>query len=69
MVSSIQVPFDNMSDALEAGRNGQVWGVIHFGQNFTEEYEIRQADGDLAKLENIFRSRISVTIDSSSEFK
>lgn len=56
-----------MSEALEAGRNGEVWGVIHFGQNFTEEYEIRQSLGDSAKLENILRSRISINIDSSSE--
>jgi hypothetical protein len=44
-----------------------VWGVIHFGQNFTEEYEIRQSLGDSAKLDNILRSRISINIDSSSE--
>ena len=61
-----QVPYDNLSDALEAGRNGQVWGVIHFGHNFTEEFEIRQEAGDSATLENIIRSRISVNMDSSS---
>ena len=55
-----------MSEALEAGRNGQVWGVIHFGHNFTEEFEIRQEAGDSATLENIIRSRITVNMDSSS---
>ncbi|XP_046651597.1 ABC transporter G family member 20-like [Daphnia pulicaria] len=63
----IQVPYDNVSEALEAGRNGQVWGVIHFGHNFTEEFEIRQEAGDSATLENIIRSRISVNIDSSNK--
>jgi hypothetical protein len=55
-----------VSEALEAGRNGQVWGVIHFGHNFTEEFEIRQEAGDSATLENIIRSRITVNMDSSS---
>jgi hypothetical protein len=55
-----------VSEALEAGRNGQVWGVIHFGHNFTGEFEIRQEAGDSATLENIIRSRITVNMDSSS---
>ncbi|EFX79372.1 ABC protein, subfamily ABCH [Daphnia pulex] len=63
----IQVPYDNVSEALEAGRNGQVWGVIHFGHNFTKEFQIRQEAGDSATLENIIRSRISVNIDSSNQ--
>jgi hypothetical protein len=58
-----------VSDAIEAGRNGKVWGVIHFGKNFTEEFEVRQANGDSSDFDNIIRSRISVNMDSSSEFK
>lgn len=58
-----------MSEALEAGKNGEVWGVIHFGHNFSEEFEKRQADGDSATLENIIRSRISINMDSSSKAK
>ena len=65
----MQVSYDNVSDAMEAGRNGQVWGVIHFGRNFTEEFEIRQTEGDSATVENIIRSRISVNVDSSSELR
>jgi hypothetical protein len=41
--------------------------VIHFGRNFTEEFEVRQTEGDAANLENIMRSRISINMDSSSE--
>ncbi|KAI9558715.1 ABC protein [Daphnia sinensis] len=63
----IQVPFENISDALEAGKNGHVWGVVHFGHNFTEEFELRQMEGDSATMENIMRSRISVNMDSSNQ--
>ncbi|XP_057368473.1 ABC transporter G family member 20-like [Daphnia carinata] len=63
----IQMPYGSISDALEAGKNGQVWGVIHFGHNFTQEFEIRQSVGDSASLENIIRSRISVNMDSSNQ--
>ncbi|KAI9558718.1 ABC protein [Daphnia sinensis] len=63
----IQMPYGSISDAFEAGKNGQVWGVIHFGHNFTEEFEIRQSVGDSASLENIIRSRISINMDSSNQ--
>jgi hypothetical protein len=53
---------------MDAGKNGRVWGVIHFGRNFTEEFEIRQSEGDSVNLENIIRSRISINMDSSSKF-
>ncbi|XP_046456397.1 ABC transporter G family member 20-like isoform X2 [Daphnia pulex] len=60
----IQVPYENLSDALEAGRNGQVWGVIHFGQNFTEEFEMRE---DSTSKENIIGRQINITMDSSNQ--
>ncbi len=56
-----------MSNALEAGKNGHVWGVIHFGHNFTEEFEIRQSIGDSANIDNILRSQIGINVDSSSK--
>ncbi|XP_046459302.1 ABC transporter G family member 20-like isoform X2 [Daphnia pulex] len=62
----VQVPYQSLPDAMEAGRNGQVWGVIHFGHNFTEEFEIRQTEGDSTNVDNIIRSRISVNVDSSN---
>ncbi len=65
----MQVPYQSLPDAMEAGRDGQVWGVIHFGQNFTEEFEIRQTEGDSSNVDNIIRSRISVNVDSSSELR
>ncbi|EFX70382.1 ABC protein, subfamily ABCH [Daphnia pulex] len=63
----IQIPYDNISDALVAGKKGHVWGVIHFGHNFTEEFEVRQSEGDSANLKNIIRSRISINMDSSNQ--
>jgi hypothetical protein len=42
--------------------------VFHFGKNFTQEFEVRQSNGDSADLDNIIRSRISVNMDASSEF-
>ncbi|XP_046645726.1 ABC transporter G family member 20-like [Daphnia pulicaria] len=63
----IQVPYENVSAAIEAGRHGKVWGVIHFGKNFTQEFEMRQSNGDSAELDNIIRSRISINMDSSNQ--
>jgi hypothetical protein len=54
---------------MEAGKRNDVWGVMHFGHNFTEEFELRQNNGDSASLENIIRSRISVNMDSTSKLK
>ncbi len=61
-----QVPYDNLSDALGAGRNGEVWGVIHFGENFTQEFELRE---ETISKENIIGRQINITLDSSSEQK
>ena len=66
-LSWLQVPYDNVSKALEAGKKGQVWGMIHFGHNFSEEFEIRQDAGDSATVENIIRSKISINMDSTSK--
>ncbi|EFX70380.1 ABC protein, subfamily ABCH [Daphnia pulex] len=63
----VQVPYESMSNALEAGKNGHVWGVIHFGHNFTEEFEIRQSIGDSANIDNILRSQIGINVDSSNQ--
>ena len=57
-----------MDDAIEATRRGEVWGVIHFGQNFTDELVVRQSDGNSADNETIVNSRISITLDWSSKF-
>jgi hypothetical protein len=46
-----------------------VWGVVHFGQNFTDEIIIRQSDGSASSNETVIGSRIGVTMDFSSEFQ
>ncbi|KAI9558879.1 ABC protein [Daphnia sinensis] len=60
----IQVPYENVSDGIEAGRRGHVWGVVHFGRNFTEEFEMREW---AVELENIIGRRINVYMDSSNQ--
>lgn len=47
---------------------GKVWGVVHFGQNFTDEIMVRQADGTSADNDTIIASQIGVQMDYSSEF-
>ncbi|XP_046464439.1 ABC transporter G family member 20-like [Daphnia pulex] len=63
----IQVPFQSVSEALDAVKRGKVWGVVHFPQNFTDELVVRRADGKFADKETILASRIAITLDSSSQ--
>ncbi|EFX78468.1 ABC protein, subfamily ABCH [Daphnia pulex] len=63
----IQVPYPNLSSAIEATRTGEVWGVVHFGQNFTDEIIIRQSDGSASSNETVIGSRIGVTMDFSNQ--
>lgn len=58
-----------MPSAIEATRNGEVWGVVHFGRNFTDEIIVRQSDGSASSNETVVGSRIGVTMDFSSEFQ
>jgi hypothetical protein len=61
------VPFHNLDDAVEATRRGEVWGVIHFPQNFTDELVVRQSDGNSADNATILGSQIGVRLDWSSK--
>nr|CAH0102208.1 unnamed protein product [Daphnia galeata] len=63
----IQVPYQSLSDALDATLRGTVWGVIHFGHNFTEELLERQINGNAVDKETIQASRIGITLDWSNE--
>ncbi|XP_046646482.1 ABC transporter G family member 20-like isoform X3 [Daphnia pulicaria] len=63
----VQVPFKSLSDAIDATKRGEVWGVVHFGQNFTDELVVRQADGNHADNETILASRIAITLDWSNQ--
>uniref|UniRef100_A0A0P6D3Z3 ABC transporter G family member n=1 Tax=Daphnia magna TaxID=35525 RepID=A0A0P6D3Z3_9CRUS len=63
----IQVQYANVSDALEAGRKGQVWGVVHFSWNFSKEFEMRELNGDAADLANVIGSQIGINMDSSNQ--
>lgn len=64
----VQIPYTNYTEALEATRRGDVWGVIHFGQNFTDELMVRQADGSHVDNATLQASSIGVSLDWSSKF-
>nr|QST15012.1 ABCH-like protein [Diaphanosoma celebensis] len=63
----VQVPFKQLDAAVEATRRGEVWGVIHFPQNFTDELVVRQSDGNDADNETIMASQIGVRLDWSNQ--
>ena len=52
---------------MDATRNGDIWGVVHFPHNFSKFYDIRTTDGKESTNETIIGSRIAVTLDWSSE--
>ena len=64
---SQQVPFHNLDDAVEATRRGEVWGVIHIPQNFTEKLMSRQKFSITADNAAINGSQIGVRLDWSSK--
>ena len=53
----MQIPYENVSEAMDAGKNGRVWGVIHFGRNFTEEFEIREKTEMHLKINDFAHSK------------
>nr|QBM06390.1 ATP-binding cassette sub-family H-like protein 2 [Daphnia magna] len=63
----IQVPFRSVEKALDATKRGKVWGVVHFGQDFTDELMVRRADGIYADNETIRASRVAITLDESNK--
>ncbi|KAI9556290.1 ABC protein [Daphnia sinensis] len=63
----IQVPFQSVEEALDAVKRGKVWGVVHFGKDFTDELVVRQADGNYADNETIRASRVAITLDESNQ--
>ncbi|XP_057380008.1 ABC transporter G family member 20-like [Daphnia carinata] len=63
----IQIPYLSLPEAIEATKRGEVWGVVHFGRNFTDELMVRQADGSAASNETIIASQIGVTMDFSNQ--
>lgn len=54
---------------MEAAKRGDVWGVVHLGQNFTDEIMVRQADGSASSNETIIGSQIGVSMDYSSKWR
>ncbi len=62
-----KIPFQNYEEAEKAAKDGEVWGIIKFGGNFTEQLISRIStslnDGD---LQNIAASQVGIHLDESS---
>jgi len=63
---TVQVPYSNYDDAVEATKNGKLTGVIHFGKNFSSDLRAREMDGSDVANETIFGSLINVHLDRTS---
>ena len=62
------MPFQNLDDAVEATRRGEVWGVIHIPQYFTDNLKSRLSDvSKLTDNDTIIGSQVGVTLDWSSK--
>ena len=53
---------------MEAAQRGDVWGVIHFAHNFTDEYVLRESEGNGVDLQTVIGSQIGVSLDWSSKW-
>lgn len=54
---------------MKAAKDRRVWGVLKFGQNFTEQLVTRISSGiNDGELENIVASQIGIHLDESSLF-
>jgi hypothetical protein len=61
------VPYSNYSEALKATQERKVYGVIHFGKNFTDQLKLWEYEGQSSSLATILARRISVTLDWAGE--
>jgi hypothetical protein len=61
-----KVPYSDYDRAIEAAKRGEVQGVVHFGQNFTDHLVVRQSERNDASYETIIGSQISISLDQSS---
>lgn len=50
-----------------AAERGQVWGVIRFRANFTDQFVLRENDGNGVDLQTVIGSEIGVSLDWSSK--
>ena len=66
MVLKNKVPYSDYDRALEATKRGEVNGVIHFGQNFTDYLVVCQSERNGASYETIVGSQINISLDQSS---
>lgn len=59
--------FDDFGEAKRAAKDGELWGVIQFSGNFSENLVDRITRGvNDANLETIIASQIGINLDESS---
>lgn len=62
-----KVHFDDFEEAKRAAKDGELWGVIQFSGNFSENLVARITHGvNDANLETINNSQIGINLDESS---
>lgn len=62
-----QVRYDNLSSAIQAVRDGSVWGVIHIPDKYTENLQSRMILGEDVTNETISNGTIKVYPDLTSK--
>lgn len=64
-----QVRYDNLSGAIEAVKHGQVWGIIHIPDKYTENLQSRMIMGEDVNNETIGNGTIKVYPDLTSKLR
>lgn len=67
-VLHVKIEFRDFFEAENALDKRQVWGLIHFGKEFSKTWLLRRAMANkYANLETITGSQITVTLDWSNK--
>ncbi|XP_073969896.1 ABC-type transporter snustorr isoform X3 [Rhodnius prolixus] len=63
----IKDEYRRLEDALDAVKQGDAWGVIHFNENFTDALSARMILGQTSDEETLEESQFSVWLDMSNQ--
>jgi len=59
--------FKTLDEAMIEGRRGNLVGIIHFTESFTEAILTRMADGNEAPYDVLLNSELSVYLDQTGK--
>ncbi|XP_041373715.1 ABC transporter G family member 20-like isoform X1 [Gigantopelta aegis] len=62
-----QIPYENLSAALDTVRQGNSWGVLAMGQNFSTDILLRFSDGPRVDNATLNGSSIQVYLDMTNQ--